>query len=31
VERILNQTEGDEFGLRNIIHHVVRCRMFRQQ
>jgi hypothetical protein len=31
VERILNQTEGDEFGLRNIIYHVVRCRMFRQQ
>ncbi|MEO2013726.1 MAG: DUF1588 domain-containing protein, partial [Fuerstiella sp.] len=31
VERILNQTEGDEFGLRNIIYHVVRCRMFRQR
>ncbi len=31
VERILDQTEHGESGLRTAIHHVVHCRMFRSQ
>ncbi|MGB1925338.1 MAG: DUF1585 domain-containing protein, partial [Rubripirellula sp.] len=31
VERILDQTDDGDLGLREIIHQVVHCRMFRER